>query len=394
MAVKSQQELYQSFVTELENEASNITDQTDGSNVDILAGVVSTAVNELLENSQDNYRKTFFDTAHGPEVTGGPDDLQTLAVDHFGDDFSRPGATHANTVVTFSRPNTDKGDVLIPVGQVVKTKKTSAGNAVSFRVVSEVTMTGTSISASVVAVDAGPGGNVNPNTITEIEGSLSDSSVTVTNALAASGGKDSQNDAEYRSTIRYLLETLKGATIQAIEAKAKTIAGVVYCKAIETIQYVKEWDISLNEGIGEYFRIPRAKVYVSDVNGNASDLMIQSVRSAVMTVRAAGVRVDVFGAVPVTINWDGELALNPAGPNFETLSEDLSMIKDEMTKYIQDLSIGQSFYRTLANEYIMAKFGPSGTNDITSFGTRVPSADVAIAENQKTLVGTVKINGV
>lgn len=113
MAVKSQQELYQSFVTELENEASNITDQTDGSNVDILAGVVSTAVNELLENSQDNYRKTFFDTAHGPEVTGGPDDLQTLAVDHFGDDFSRPGATHANTVVTFSRPNTDKGDVLI-----------------------------------------------------------------------------------------------------------------------------------------------------------------------------------------------------------------------------------------------------------------------------------------
>lgn len=394
MAIKSQQEMYDDFITELENQAPEITDRNEGSNVDILAGVVSTAVSELAQITQDEFRKTFFDTAHGPEVTGGPDDLQTLAVDHFGDGFKRPAAVKSSGIISFSRPNADKGDVLIPVGTIVKTQKTSAGNAVSFEVISQVTMTGLAINASVRAVLAGPSGNVNPNTITVIESSLSDSSVVVTNAQSLSGGKSAENDAEYRLTIKRLLETLKGATIQAIESKAASVAGVVFVKAIETIQYVKEWDIGLDQGVGEYFRIPRAKVYVADANGNASSLLIETVKNAITSVRAAGVRVDVHGAIPVNLNWQAELTLNASGPNHAILSEDLSMIKDEMTKYIQDRAVGESFYRTLANNYILSKFGPAGTNDITSFTTAAPSADVAVAENQKLLVGTVTINGI
>lgn len=393
MAIKSQQEMYQDFIIELESLETQITDQSEGSNVDIIGGVVSTAVSELAQIVQDEFRKTFFDTAHGPEVTGGPDDLETLAVDHFGDGFKRPRAQKASGIVTFTRPNTDKGDVQIPVGTIVKTPKTSAGNSVSFEVISAVTLVGLSINASVKALVTGPSGDANPGTITVLESSLSDTSVQVTNAQALVGGKTAENDAEYRKTIKRLLETLKGATIQAIESKSATVPGVVFVKAIEALQHVIEWDIALSQPIGNYFSLPRPKVYVSDANGNASALLLSMVKAAIMSVRAAGVRVDVVGAVPVTINWGAELVLNPAGPNYAVLQNDLTMIKDVMSKYIQDLPIGSSFFRNLANTYILSKFGPGGSNDITSFVTGNPTADIALNPNQKPLPGVVTING-
>lgn len=393
MSVKSQQELYEVFVTELGNQAPSLSDLNEGSNIDVLAGVVSVAVSELQALNQEQFRKTFFDTAHGPEVTGGPDDLQTLALDHFGDAFTRPGATKAIGTVLFSRPNTDKGVVVIEAGTVVKTEKTATGNSVSFSTVSEVEMDGLTIQASVNADEAGPSGNVSPGTIKVIETALTDSSITVTNPLSLSGGKSAENDAEYRATIRYLLETLKGATLQSLEAKAKTIAGVVYCRAIEKIQNVIEWDIALQEPIGEHFGLPRAILYISDINGNASFLMIENVKKAIEEVRAAGVRVDVFGAVPIAFDWEAEITLNPLGVNYGVLQTSLSLIKEEMVKYIQDRPVGAAFVRADAKSYIMGKFGPTGTNDLSTFDNLVPTADVAFAANQKMVVGEVKVNG-
>lgn len=393
MAIRSRQEIYESLIDEIQSQDPTLTDTNEGSDIDIIGGVVSSGVDEILQTVTDEVKKTFFSTAAGPEETGGPDDLEYLAKDHFGESFGRPGAVKSLGIVTFSRANDDAGDVLIDVGTVVKTKKTSAGNSVSFKVVSPVTMTGLSINASVEAVIAGPSGNVNPNTVTEVETSLSDSSVVVTNAASFGGGKESENDAEYRETIKLLLETLKGATLGAIEAKAKTVPGVVFVKGLETIQYVKEWDIENDETVGEYFGLPRAKLYIADANGNASNQLIDLVKSAIRFIRAAGVRVDVLAAVPVTVNWTASLTLDPGGPNYSTFQSDLTAIEELMEKYINGLPVGTNFVRQAANNYILAKYGPAGTGDLSSFGTVVPSADVAVEENEKILPGTVSANG-
>ena len=391
MAVKSIQELYDEFIAELQAQAPDLTDTHEGSIIDVLAGVTSTAVSELSRITVDEFAKTFFSTAHGPEVTGGPDDLETLAVDHFGDSFARPEATKATGTVTFSRPNTDAGNVTIAAGTIVKTEPNANGVSQRFEVVSTVTLTTTTINASVRAIVAGIDGNILANKCTKIETTLTDNTVTVNNGSAFAGGEPTQTDAEYRETIRLLIETLRGATLSAIQSKALTVDGVDKATAIEFLQYVNEINISNLNLIGDYFSIPRVKLYISDVNGTASQALIDDVQDAVDTTRAAGVRVEVVAAVALSQNWTATITLNPSGPNFATLQTDTTMLTDDMRKYIQDLAIGTDFIRADAEAYIMALWGPSGTDDLVDFSTTVPSGDVSVAANQKLIPNTMSI---
>lgn len=390
--MRTQQELLDLFIAELQNQNPDLTDTEIGSIIDVLGGALSTAVYEIQQLTIDEFRKTFFDTANGPEITGSSDDLERLAVDHFGDEFARPEAVKASGVVTFSRPTSGAGNVSILAGTVVKTPANAAGTSERFEVESDVLLTGLTVNASVRALVAGPSGNVQANKVTQIETALTDPSVVVNNAASFAGGEAEQNDADYRETIRTLLQSLKGGTLEAIQAKALTVGGIEFAKAIEFLQYVKEWDVGGGVPIGDYFALPRVKLYVADANGVASAPLVASVQTAVDSVRAAGVRVEVLAAIALSQNWQASITLNPSGPNFSTLSVDPQMIVDEMVKYLQDLPIGTGFNRGTAKNYIMGLFGPSGTDDLTNFTTNTPSGDVTAAANQKIIPGTVGIS--
>lgn len=392
MAIKTQQELYDLFVTELQSQKPDLTDTEIGSIIDVLAGVFSTAVSEVSQITVDEFLKTFFDTANGPEITGGADDLERLAVDHFGSAFARPAAVKATGTVTFERPNVDAGDVTIPEGTVVKTVQNSQGTSVRFETESEVEMTGTTINASVRAIVAGIAGNVQADKVTQIESTLTDSTITVNNASAFAGGAETESDAEYRETIRLLLETLKGGTLAAIEATALTVGGVELATAIEFLQYVKEWNVGGDVPVGDYFGLPRARVYIADSNGTASQSLIDDVTDAIETVRAAGVRVEVLGATALSQDFIASITLNPAGPNYATLQTDTTLIEDAMRTYLQDLEIGEDFIRNSAKVAMMAFFGPSGTDDLTNFTVTTPTGDVSVDENEKLVPGTISIS--
>jgi hypothetical protein len=391
MAVKSFQQLYDEYIAELQAQAPALTDTHEGSIIDVLADVTATAVSELSRITVDEFAKTFFSTAHGPDVTGGPDDLETLAVDHFGDSFARPEATEATGTVTFSRPTAAAGNVTILAGTVVKTAPNANGVSQRYEVESEVTMTGTSINASVRALVAGTEGNALANKVNVIETTLTDNTIVVNNSSAFAGGEPTQTDAEYRETIRLLIETLRGATLSAIESKALTVAGVENATAIEFLQYVNEIDISTLNLVGDYFAIPRVKLYIADANGTASGALIDDVQAAVDTTRAAGVRVEAVAAVALSQNWTAAITLNPSGPNFATLQTDTTMLTDDMRKYLQDLAIGADFVRADADAYMMALWGPSGTDDLTDFSTTSPTGDVSVNANQKLIPNTMSI---
>lgn len=392
-SLKSQEELYDEFITELQNIAPELTDTNEGSNLDFLAGVMSFAVSEISRLTVDEFRKTFFDTAHGPEITGGPDDLETLAVDHFGDDFARPAATSALGVVAFSRANMDAGNCTIPIGTVVKTLPNANGEAQRFTTEAEVILTGLTINASVNAAVPGVAGNVLADTVTVIESALTDSSVVVTNALAFTGGAAEENDAEYRETIRNRLLSLTGATLAAITAAAKNVAGVETATAIEAEIVVIEYDIATSAPVvgADYFRIPRVILYIADANGTASAPLIALVEAAIAIVRAAGVRVEVLGAIALELDWSAEITLNPGGPNFAELSVDPTPIEASMRDYINELPIGTDFIRTTANAAIMAIWGPAGTNDITAFVTNTPSGNVPAAADEKLIPDDIEV---
>lgn len=391
--VKSQQELYDLFIAALQDEAPDLTDDHEGSKIDSLAGILSFGATEINRLLLDKFNKTYFDTAHGPEVTGGDDDLQTLAVDHFGEDFARPGATKAGGTVTFSRPNTNAGDVTILAGTIVKTAPNANGVAQRYVTLADVTMTGLSINALVEALVAGPDGNVDADTVIEIETALTDSSVVVTNADGFSGGEAQEDDATYRETIRNKIEALKGATVSAIEADAKTVAGVATATLIETEIPVIEYDIATDaiKAGAAFFRIPVTTLYIADANGTASATLIAAVKESLNSIRAAGVKIDVKGATPVSLNWTASMTLNPAGPNFATLSASAELIEDSMREYISKLPIGTGFDKSDADDYILSIWGPSGTDDLTAFVTSVPAGDVAATASQKLIPGTIEV---
>ena len=389
MAISSFSTFYDAFIVELQNQRPDLTDVEIGSINDVLAGVFAAGVTEVTATLVDEFKKTFFATANGPEITLGADDLQTLAVDHFGSAFARPDAVKATGTVQFSRANTDEGNCTIPAGTIVKTVQNAAGTSVRFETVLEVEMTGLTVNASVRAVVAGVSGNAAADAVTQIETTLTDPSIIVNNDDAFAGGAEAENDEEYRDTIRLLLESLKGGTLAAIEATALTVAGVELATGIESLQSVIEWDLNTNLTVGDYFLLPRAKLYIADANGTASDLLVSDVQTAINVARAAGVRVDVIAAIALSLNWSASLTLNPAGPNYTELSSDTSLITDLMTKYLQELGIGTGFSREAARLYILAKFGAAGTNDLTNFATVTPSGDVTGIANQKIIPGTM-----
>lgn len=378
------QEKIELYLQELQNADPTLTDTSEGSIIDHLAGVTAIAVDEAERLIIDRFLKTNFLTAEGQ-------DLEDLAIDHFGDAFARPLARKASGQVTFSRPTTDAGEVTIPVGTIVRTVTDANGNNIRFVTSSQVVMPGLSINANIEALNAGITGNILANKITVIESTLTDNTVTVTNSLATSGGAEIENDVEYRNTILQLLAQLPGATKISIENKAKSVPGIDVATLIESYILVSEID-NLNNLVGDSFKIPKATLYVGDATGLASPAQIEEVKTAIEEVRAAGVNIIVISALPVPLNWTATITLNIAGPNYTALSNNPEPIIDTMTNYINSLAVGTGFNVADANSFILDIWGPTGSNDLTDFITSVPSGNVAVSINQKLISGDILLN--
>jgi len=387
--VPSQQDLYDLWKNEVQSRKPELTDFEEGAVNDAFAGAASVGGQELVKVFLDLFAKTYFSTANGPEITGGPDDLETLAVDHFGNAFARPAAEPAVGVVAFSRAGSSP-TVLIPAGTIVKTAKDASGKEQRFLTVSSVNLVTTTISASVRAVEAGTEGNVNSDKVVKIESTLTDATIVVTNALAFSGGEAEDTDAEYREFIRNKIETLRGATKQAVEAAANNVPGIETATAIEDLQAVIEWNIATSLTVGSFFYIPRVRLFIADINGVASQALIDLVDAAVEGVRATGVRVNILAAAALSVNWTITISLNPAGPNFAAFSTNTATLELWMAQYIRDLPIGTGFNKSLAKIALMNVWGPVGTNDLTDITISVPTGNITATATQKLIPGTVE----
>lgn len=385
--VKTQSQLYEIYKNEVLAQASELTDFSDGSLHDIIAGAISMGMNELSELIVAEFMKTYFKTAKGA-------DLEALAIDHFGESFKRPLASEATGEVTFSRPDTDEGDVIIALGTIVKTLKDANGVEIRFKTTQAKTLTTTEINVPVEAVIGGTEGNVNLGKIVVIESTLSDPTIIVTNEANTAGGVNTLNDAEYLEYIQQKILALAGATEAAVKGAAKSVEGVSMAEIVVEERTVIEWDIASSSPVegAVFFRIPQPKIYIADASGNSSQALIDAVRAAIAPVKAAGVRFDVLGAFPIAIDWTAGLTLNPAGPNYAELSVDLIKIRESMQDYINKIiAIGGTFNKVAANTYMLDTWGPDGTGDLTDFETTVPAGNVAVGINQKLIAGTMSI---
>lgn len=383
--IRNRDEIYEIYKNAAQATNPNLTDWREGSINDALAGGCSAGTVELIKVMLLEFAKTFFNTAEG-------DELEALATDHFGSSFARPEAQKAVGIVTFSRVDDSFGNCIIPAGTVVKTSPDANGQVQRFVTDLEVLLTGLSINASVTASVAGTAGNVDAGDISEIESTLLDSTIEVTNSAETSGGTEEETDGEYRETIIRLIQELKGATLPSIRSKLLNVPGIEIVTTHEQAQTVIEWNEATETPIGEAFRIPWVKAYIADANGTANDALLQNAIDAVLEEKAAGVKVDIYAAEAVALNWSASMSLNPSGPNYSTLASDSTMIVNSMTDYINNLNIGSDFNRSLAEAAILAIWGSAGTDDLTAFTTNLPTGDISTAENEKLIPGTVEID--
>lgn len=379
------QQLYNLAKDEMQTVAPEVTDFTEGSIADAMLGITATLAEEVQQILVDRFNNTFIELAEGA-------DLDKLLIDHFGVDFTRPAAAKAGGVVTFSRPTFTFGAVTIPAGTEVSTAPNSSGVSQKYTTVAAVTLGASdlTINATIEASIAGSAGNVQPSTVLNIESSLLDSSIVVTNAAVISGGAEESTDAEYRDFARNKIETLRGGTCQGIQSAALTVPGVENAVAVEVLEDVIGWDVGLEQTVGDSFRLPRANLYIADANGSASQTLINQVTAEVDNIRACGVQVNIIGATAVALNWKAVLSFNPGGPNFAQLSVDPQPILNSMTDYINSLPIGRDFIRYTANQAILAIWGPTGSNDLTDFDTIEPTGEVDVDAVEKLIAGTME----
>jgi len=397
LLIKTMQEFVDDFINELQNRQPLLTDTSEGSVVDSFAGATAYLAGEAVVIAQQLFEKTFFSTANGPEVTGGPDDLQTLAIDHFGPAFARLPAQQATGGVVFSRPNALAGDVTILAGTVVKTAKDANGVEHRFETVENRTLTGLSVAANVQAVLAGAAGNLAPSLPLVIETPLTDTSVVATTSSSVffTGGTEAQSDADYRAYIIQQLGNRRLTVKESIEAAALDVPGITTVRAVEVYMPVIEYDIatSLPKVGASFFRIPRAYVYIADITGTATGGQVAQALANIESVRAYGVAIGVIAATPLVLNWSLTVVLNPLGPNYPAFSAaDFSLIEDTMEFYLHGLPIGEGFDKILATDAVLAIWGPLGTGDLVSAVTTIPGADVAGVFNQKIVPGVMSVS--
>jgi hypothetical protein len=326
-------ELAQLFLNQLKNLDPRLSNIPIGSTYDAIAGATAYAVNECQTENDLNYQKHFIQTATSS-------DLDYLVTDQYGSPFTRPQATQSSGLVTFYL-NTETNSVTIPSGTVVKTSSSSGGIINRYTTTASVTLipvTQTSISVSAICTTSGAIGNVPSNSINQIESSLSSSLVTVNNINPFSNGADQLSDGNYRTYIYNLLATYQKYVSSAIQAAALTVSGILYALPTETTYQVVQWNGSAP--VGTPFTVNQCNLFVGIQSGTPSPAQLASVTTAIKSVRALGVYVNVLGMIGVPIDYTISISLNPSGTNYSNFSKgNFTVLTQQMSDNILSLSI-------------------------------------------------------
>jgi len=229
-------------------------------------------------------KETFIDGAQGDRLTA-------LVDDHLN--IQRQTASPAQATVEFARTSGGAGGT-VPVGFVVGSSFDASGGTVLFVTDADVVFGNADngpYDVGVTAQTLGRTGNVAAGAIVRVVDAPFDSTLTVTNAVAAAGGNDEEKDDELRVKARSFWTTLRRGTLAALETGALRVASVRIARATEDPV----------TGI--------VTVVVTDSDGNSTAQMISDVVAELENWRAAGSIVTVLGGTALTINVVGSLVV-------------------------------------------------------------------------------------
>jgi len=253
------------------------------------------------------------------------EDLDRYAWDRYG--LTRKGANAAVGTVRLYR---DVGGTAgtVPVG----TKLTSltgieyitTGNA-SFGVAT------LSVSVNVRATSAGKSQQVGANNIRKFsdQTSLFDTTLKVNNDLPTAHGEDAEDDETFRNRIRDFWSTVRRGTLGAIEYGARTVPGIDSASAVE---------VTTQAGVPARVVI----LYIADSSGVASEAMADTVRTALLDYRAAGIQVIVVVSMPQIVDILLKLSFQ-SGVDTDSLT---TTIRNAVVEYVNSIPVSATLLRS------------------------------------------------
>ncbi len=251
---------------------------TEGSDINIVTAGAAAMGDEALNFLCGRIAALFLDSAEG-------EDLDRLVQDRFSPTIRRKEATPAVVTLEYTRVNGALPNISEGIG-----KKLRTANGTEFELQQVMSMASGStgpINVVAQATGAGTAGNVATATITQFVDAPSDVNLVVTNPDVAAGGADVETDASLRARARDFFRTARRGTLAAIEFGALTVQGVAQATALEVL------DAGRPTGV--------VQLSIADANGQANEVLADSVELALLEFRAAGIIVDVLPSTPVFV---------------------------------------------------------------------------------------------
>lgn len=312
-------------------------------------------------------------------ATSSTSDLDSFMAD-FG--VTRLIASYASGQVTFSRFTTTNA-ALVPIGVTVQTADgtqsyvvtidtTNAAYSASLGgyVIAALTA---SISAPVLAANAGIIGNSNAATISVLTQGISGVD-TVTNPATFTNGVDPESDAALR--IRFV------AYIASLSKATKNAVGY----AITSLQQNLSYTLTENLTYGGVTQNGYFYVVVDDGTGSPTTTLLSTVGNAIDVVRPVTSTFGVFAPVVVSVSIV-MVTTTATGYDHPTL---VALVSTALSKYVNSLALGATLtYSRLSQVAYDASVGITNVTSITLNGA---TADIAATTSQVIKTSSVTVS--
>ena len=291
---------------------------TQGSDANLFVGSQSFIASAVVRQLQDRFAAQFIASSRN-------DDLDRKLWDSYK--LPRKGASASVGGYRFYRLSTAAGAGTIPVG-------TNVQSITGYNYVTTSTATfgvdDYEATCSIRSTAAGSQFNVGPNQIRIIPkvSTLFDPSLQGTNYLTTAGGDDREQDDQFRLRGENYWPTARRGVLSAIAYGAQSTPGVQSANVVEVL-----------DSQGNPARV--CEVFIADPAGQASQELADSVTSALLDYRAAGIQAPIILTTPLIVAVQLHLAFQ-AGTVTGSLTE---TIRNAVVSYVNSTPTGQPLYR-------------------------------------------------
>ncbi len=290
------------------------------------------------------------------------DDVEGSYIDRKVSDYGiyRKAGTKAYCTVTFTGSN----NTVIPSGTLVQ-----AGGGLLFQTKEEVTILNTSADVRAEALEIGSNYNVDADTINNIPISIN-GVISVTNALSAVGGTDTETDESLLN--RYLQQLQNPST-----------SGNAY--------NYKQWALEV-QGVGGAKIFPlwngpgTVKTVIVDSNKQpATEILVNEAADHIENMRPIGAEVKVKSATGINIDVSGTVILSSG----YTLQDVTNTFKNEITEYFKSIAFESNYVSYARIGTILLSVG--GVLDYSNLKLNGTNANIELNDEEIPVLGTVSL---